>query len=636
MLDYLFSALVGMIEKALSSAVNFFLEAFNFSKETFLRVFPFAEISFPLFQGIALGLVLMIAVISAFHFFRGGKAQENPIGLVFRSIAAVLCIYMGNYFLEGIIGIASSTYNVLLGSDIDSSFIANDLQGFSLVVSILSSAFYNVSILLYMILLIMLGYQLIKVLLEAVERFVVLYVLLFISPPFFATIASRFTIQIFKQYINMFITQSILMLANVWFLKMALSVFASIGTIGNNISPIVPLIMAFSLMRIAQRFDNILNQLGLNGAITGCGLGADLIGSAVAIGGATRAAASSVFFGGGGGGAPGGVMGAAQKASSFYGRYSPTAHAANTVRNTASAAGSTILGAIRKGAGFASDAASSGASASEQTRSFWQGFQEEYDQSIGKNMSDAADATQEANAFADRAAGVAGAASGTEHLAAVVTDPNVQLTDDQNRSIRNRPRVASSVMGQMSRYPDLGLSIRDNEKNAAMLASFNIPESDAFIRAADGNLSNAGNFRSVTDSNGITAHYDTYSRTDENGQPVNPKTHSMRVVNQAMFDAMQPNERTGFTSFQTPNGDTAYVRYDGNDPITPPPAADPAPPPGPNGNPTKIPPTSVPPVSVPPTSIPPTSDPATSLPPKSVPQSPVFPDNETPPNVPRG
>lgn len=605
MLDYLISGLINMLERAFSSAVDMFLSAFNFSKEQFLLVFPFANISFSLFQGFAMGLVLLIAGLTIINFVRSGsRLRENPMGLVFRAIIAVIGIYMGNYILESIISLASANYNVILGSDIDSSFITDDFQGVSLAMSVISSVFYKQSIVLYLILVVMIGYQMILVLLEAVERFVVLYVLLFISPPFFATLTSRQTSNIFSKFINMFISQCILMIANVWFLKMALSVFASIGTIGNNASPVIPMIMAFALLRVAQRFDNTLNQLGLNGAITGAGLGADLLGSALAMGRGAVSSFGSLLPNNGGSGGGNGVMGMAQKAANAYGRHSVFAGGADYVKNNVKATGSTILGAIKNGQ--AANRASGATSFADGAKAFADGFNSHIQENADTAFYDAKDKTEASNIFMDMVGGQTMDGNGvtaTEKFASAIVDTDTPLTENQIHSVRSRPAIANEVFDRISQ--DKSISVMDNTKNAAMLASMGLADGENFVRTADGNLSNATNFESRTDKNGIIATYDTYRRLNEDGTPNNPTSHSMRVVSKQMFDSMTESEKTGFQAFNTTDGKTNYVRYDGNDVvrITQRSDYDDNSDIGEQGG---LPPTSLPPTSIPPTSLPPT------------------------------
>lgn len=557
MLDYIFSGVIALVEELLSFVVDWFLGAFNFTKDQFDTVFPFAKISFNLIQSFSLIVVLFIGGICVIKILRGGdRSLETPVSIFFRACLAVAGIYLGNYILEGIIDITMIGYNAIWETNLSAGW--PEANGMSMVISAISSVFYNQSILLYLFLLGMIGYQLILVLLEAVERFLILYVLLYLSPLAFSTLASAQTSQSFQKFCSMFISQCILMILNIWAVKMALSVFASIGTIGHNDTLVIPLVFAVAFLKIAQRFDLTLNKLGMNAALTGAGLGQDLLQSFGRMGRTFGDGMFSLMGRNGNGpvGGAGGVMGMAQKVAGMYGKYSPFASAYQNAANQAEAAASTILGAVKYGA-----------DAKEAGGSFWQSAKDFYEGNIGEAAADAANKSQSENVWTNMEAAPEGFSSATEAMATAVMDRSTQFSDEGLHLLQDRADVASAVM---RKFQGNAGKITDNDRNAAMLHSLQVPESENFVRAAYGSLEDAKNVSTVTDRDGMRFAYETPAK---NGSQM----HSMEVKNHAQYSALSTQQRTAFKEFTAPDGTKKYYRI-GSDPTptTPASSADPA------------------------------------------------------------
>lgn len=557
MVDLLFSALATLISTALNSAVDLILGAFELTREEFDKVFPFAAAAYDIFRDIALIIVVYIAICQIISFVKSGERnRETPMSILGNSMIAVLGIFMGNYILEAIVTMTSSGFNALLEENVTVGWPQANFM--AAVTSVISQQFYNVSIVLYIIILVMIGIQFVMVLLEAVERYVVLFCLLYLSPLAFSTLASKITGMIFKRFLSMFISQCLLMILNVWSVKMAISVFTSIGTIGNNDTIIVPLIMAYAFLRVAQRFDTYLSQLGLNAAITGAGLGMNLMYGLTSIvrsaGGAFGAILPGSSSGGpsGGGSSPGGVVGAAQNVARSYGKYSMAAGVTDSVKNQVHAQTSTILGAVGVGA----EAARSGDSFAKAAKSH-------YDSEIGSAKQAASVKTVAHNVPADIVAAPAGYDTATEALADRMIDSDTELTEKEAKTISQMPSVGTVTMNKVNRAP-VGTEIRDTDKNIAMLSGMGIQGAENFVRAGHGTLNNAGELESITDKNGMSF---VYNELNKAGEPT--KTRSLEVKNAQQYAALSTEEKSGFQQIRTADGTKKYVRYDGIKEIPP-------------------------------------------------------------------
>ncbi|MEG2678495.1 MAG: hypothetical protein RR949_01075 [Oscillospiraceae bacterium] len=113
-------------------------------------------------------------------------------------------------------------------------------------------------------------WQVVRLFFEVGERYVVTAVLTILSPLAFAMGGSKSTEDIFKGWVRMFCSMCLMMVFNVIFLKMLISVLAVMPS-GTEVLPWMILVMGIA--RVARKIDSIIARIGLNPAITGDGLG---------------------------------------------------------------------------------------------------------------------------------------------------------------------------------------------------------------------------------------------------------------------------------------------------------------------------------------------------------------------------
>lgn len=347
MLDLIVSWLCTAIAFAFEEFVDLVMPLFSFNFTLFNATFPFAAKAYTLFQRVALPVTLLIAALGLLPFFTGrmDKASTTPVRTLISAAVAVAAIYYGNYILNAILDFCQYPFDALLGMDgsVSESKWWETLFSASGVVT---SVFNNTSTLLYLVILCMLCFNLIKMLLEVIERYVITFVLLYLSPLFASSLASESTAGIYKKFITMFISQCLLLFLNLWCMKMALSGLANIAT--NGVTPIIGLLMTYAFIRISQRMDTYLNQLGLNSVTTGEGLLGDMMAS-----GAMLMSIGKSALGGGGGdvgsGAGGNaVLGANRTANQYISRYNPVSAATRAVTDFAKGGANSVAGASEK------------------------------------------------------------------------------------------------------------------------------------------------------------------------------------------------------------------------------------------------------------------------------------------------
>lgn len=285
-----------------------FLNALGTDMTAMEEYFPFVTKAFDVMQYTAWAVLFLITVWQLFRAFGGPITEaENPWQLVARSaIFALLIGYAKPIFMIAL-DIARAPYTALM----DISMTAEDFtfagveQVLTNGLTTLVSTITVVAPILVLILLIALGWNYFKLLLEAVERYIVVGVLCYTSPLAFCMGGSKATNQVFKSWGRMVGSQLLLLVLNVWFLR---GFNSSVGQYIGNGGALTTgqgtiflwLFCALAFLKTAQKFDSYLAAMGLNVAQTGSSMGMELLMATRVISGASHSArsAGSVFKGG--------------------------------------------------------------------------------------------------------------------------------------------------------------------------------------------------------------------------------------------------------------------------------------------------------------------------------------------------
>lgn len=335
MLDWIFEGIVTWISSIVSQLMDavsgLFLDALGTDMTAMEEYFPFVSKAFDVMQYTAWALLFLITVWQLFRVFGGPITEaENPLTLLARSALFALLIGYAKPIFSLALDIARAPYTALM----DITMTAEDFtfagieqaltNGLTTIVSIASV----VGLILLIILEIALGWNYFKLLLETVERYVVVGVLCYTSPLSYAMGASKSTSNVFKSWCRMVGSQLLLLVMNVWFLR---AFNSSMGQyMGNggalstgNGSIFLWLFCALAFLKTAQKFDSYLASIGLNVAQTGSSMGMEMLMAARVLSGVGSGArnAGSVFRGVGSaaGGATSGTGFAAGFANKFKG-----------------------------------------------------------------------------------------------------------------------------------------------------------------------------------------------------------------------------------------------------------------------------------------------------------------------------
>lgn len=305
MLDWIFEGIVTWVSSIVSQMMDavsgLFLQALGTDMTAMEEYFPFVGKAFTVMQYTAWAVLFLITVWQLFRVFGGPITEaENPWVLLARSSLFALLIGYAKSIFMLTLKIATAPYTALM----EISMTAEDFtfagveqaltNGLTTIVSIASV----VGLLLLIILEISLGWNYFKLLLETVERYIVVGILCYTSPLAFSVGASKTTSPVFKSWCRMVGSQLLLLVMNVWFLRGFNSSMGQFIGNGGALSTgqgsiFLWLFCALAFLKTAQRFDSYLASLGLNVAQTGSSMGMELLMAARVVGGISSGSRSA-------------------------------------------------------------------------------------------------------------------------------------------------------------------------------------------------------------------------------------------------------------------------------------------------------------------------------------------------------
>ena len=312
MLDWIFEGIVTWISSIVTDLMDavsgLFLNALGTDMTAMEEYFPFVEKAFTVMQYTGWAILFLVTVWQLFRIFGGPITEaENPWTLIARSSLFALLIGYAKPIFTLALDIATAPYTALMdvtmsAEDFTFAGVGNALSnGLTTIVSVVSV----VGLLLLVILEIALGWNYFKLLLETVERYVVVGVLCYTSPLAYSMGASKTTSNVFRSWCHMVGSQLLLLVMNVWFLRAFNSSMGQFVGNGGALSTgqgsiFLWLFCALAFLKTAQKFDSYLASIGLNVAQTGSSMGMELLMAArvvSGIGSGTRSA-GNVFRGG--------------------------------------------------------------------------------------------------------------------------------------------------------------------------------------------------------------------------------------------------------------------------------------------------------------------------------------------------
>ena len=352
MLDWIFEGIATWVASVMTQIMDaisgVFIGALGTDMTAMEEYFPFAVSAYTIIQYTAWALLFLVAVWQIFRAFSGPLAEtENPLAILARSAIFGFLIAYAKPIFSLALDIARAPYTALMDSTLDPGdfTFAGIEQALTNGLTTLVSVSTVVGLILLIILMIALAWNYFKLLLETVERYVLVGVLCYTSPLAYAMGASKATSRVFQSWCRMVGSQLLLLVLNVWFLRAFNSsvgqFIANGGALTNGQGNIfLWLFCALALLKIAQKCDSYLAALGLSVAQTGSSMGMEMLMAARVLTGFSRGGggnAASVFGGGARGGAGAAAAGTAGGVaaggilSGFMNRYRPNSFVRDAV-----------------------------------------------------------------------------------------------------------------------------------------------------------------------------------------------------------------------------------------------------------------------------------------------------------------
>lgn len=266
----------------------------------------------------AIAIVLIIAVTALMRNFGAivTEEAENPLHIGVRTFLATLGVVWSTNIIRYAFVMFKHIYNAFAGGA-KSSIDAKDVIFSTFIDGLedanpVTSGPKLASSVLALILAIMAFINVLKLIIEAAERYVVANILIFFSPYGMAAIASKSTSKLFHSYLRMVFSQLLLMCFNIFFIYGGVSIMKR--TPEDSVT-IVRMIFLLAFLKCGQRIDSYMKSLGMDAVQTGGSLLEEAISTGKMIGSVFRTQMHNFGKGGMGSGikrglAQAGILGA--------------------------------------------------------------------------------------------------------------------------------------------------------------------------------------------------------------------------------------------------------------------------------------------------------------------------------------
>jgi hypothetical protein len=220
-MDSLFRWLVDLVVSAIDLFGMSILSVLGADLTMFVNMFPIVETTYQIFVVTALTLLGLNMVWGIFKnfFLPIGIESEPPFNLVAKTIIFGFLAFFALDIAQIAIGLANTPYQAIVGVEEPApEFVRTHAIMTIMIVG--SGKGILVGLILSLVFVIIVGWNYCKLMVECVERYLVVGILAFTSPLAFAMGASQATNPIFKSWCRMLGGQLLLLIMNVWTLRL--------------------------------------------------------------------------------------------------------------------------------------------------------------------------------------------------------------------------------------------------------------------------------------------------------------------------------------------------------------------------------------------------------------------------------
>lgn len=273
-----------MVIENFVTLINWLLKSFDPSSNYIYELFGLSggynSSSFDVFFFIASFSLIGIFVFSLLTIAFGGLTeQKNELHeLIIRFFIAIVLILNIRPFLQ----LLNETTDIMISlcASTMSSGINGSQFGGDFFSGALSQVFFGI---LMIILVLAMLIEFVKLIMEIIERYLVVFLLHIASPIAGSFYVSRTTSSILSNYMRMYLSQLFLLIMNKFFMYLFV-----MAILNNAFSTFIGCLALITFLKCAQRIDSYMKSLGLTVAQTGNALFGSILGTVATLGMAIR------------------------------------------------------------------------------------------------------------------------------------------------------------------------------------------------------------------------------------------------------------------------------------------------------------------------------------------------------------
>lgn len=230
---------------------NFFIQAINFIAYTIA------------------GVLICCHIISYLINIAHGEKVESIPKLIWNAVFGIVMVICGKTFLTMIFNEIVAPLSSALTKDVSDaggtfsfSGVGSDMTGLGEITSAfdLNSL---ATLIVVLALMLIIWWNLIKLVLECAERYIICIFTINLSPLAFATMASENTKDTARSWLQMFWSQCVLLILNIWVVGIARTALNN-GLFGASNTEMVKWgLITYAFLKIAQRLDDMMQTAGL-------------------------------------------------------------------------------------------------------------------------------------------------------------------------------------------------------------------------------------------------------------------------------------------------------------------------------------------------------------------------------------
>ena len=231
--------------------------------------------------GFALCVLLVILALLRNVFSGLGVAGESPVKMIFKFILSFFLVWIMAPLMQRFYStVFSALYNGIMGLDFAQS-LGGSNTGALWDAASLSFAGTGI-IVVYLILFIAIIMNYARLLIELIERYLLVNLVVLFSPLAAPTFATEDTTKIFVSFCKFYFGQLVMLLFNAISLQLLTLGFYGVSNMfgESTIQGIIALLALLAFLKLCQRFDNYLRDIGVTVGVTGDNLLAEFAGAA--------------------------------------------------------------------------------------------------------------------------------------------------------------------------------------------------------------------------------------------------------------------------------------------------------------------------------------------------------------------